>query len=77
MDRRRKREAERIVALPDEQFHAELEKRFGLHLGDIAVVGPRRAYPLGLFVARSFIADRIALDRRRRACDPSDRGAGA
>jgi 2-octaprenyl-6-methoxyphenol hydroxylase len=56
-----KAEADRIVALPDDEFHVELEKRFGLHLGDIAVVGPRRAYPLGLFVARSFIADRIAL----------------
>jgi 2-octaprenyl-6-methoxyphenol hydroxylase len=54
-------EAARIVALPDDEFHAELERRFGLHLGDIRVAGPRRAYPLGLFVARSFIADRIAL----------------
>ncbi|MET0278094.1 MAG: ubiquinone biosynthesis hydroxylase [Pseudorhodoplanes sp.] len=56
-----KEEAARIVALPDGEFHDELEKRFGLHLGDIEVVGPRRAYPLGLFVARSFIAQRIAL----------------
>jgi 2-octaprenyl-6-methoxyphenol hydroxylase len=56
-----KDEAARIVALPDDEFHAELEKRFGLHLGDITVIGPRRAYPLGLFVARSFIAERIAL----------------
>jgi 2-octaprenyl-6-methoxyphenol hydroxylase len=54
-------EAERIVALPDAEFHAEIEKRFGLHLGDIAIAGPRRAYPLGLSVARSFIAERIAL----------------
>jgi 2-octaprenyl-6-methoxyphenol hydroxylase len=54
-------EAERIVALPDPEFLAELEKRFGLHLGDIEVVGPRRAYPLGLMVARSFVAERIAL----------------
>lgn len=54
-------EADRIVALPDADFHAELEKRFGLHLGEIKVVGPRRAYPLGLSVARSFIAERIAL----------------
>src|SRR5213075_2996541 len=30
-------------------------------LGDIGVVGAKRAYPLGLFVARSFVADRIAL----------------
>jgi 2-octaprenyl-6-methoxyphenol hydroxylase len=54
-------EAARIVALPDDEFHAELERRFGLHLGDIGVVGARRAYPLGLFIARSFIAQRIAL----------------
>ena len=56
-----KAEAERIVALPDAEFHAELEKRFGLKLGDIEAAGPRRAFPLGLFTARSFIADRIAL----------------
>jgi 2-octaprenyl-6-methoxyphenol hydroxylase len=55
------REAERIVALPDDEFHAELEKRFGLHLGDIKVAGARRAFPLGLFTARSFIAERLAL----------------
>jgi 2-octaprenyl-6-methoxyphenol hydroxylase len=54
-------EAERIVALSDADFHAELERRFGLHLGEIAAVGPRRVHPLGLSVARAFIADRIAL----------------
>jgi 2-octaprenyl-6-methoxyphenol hydroxylase len=54
-------EAARIVALPDDLFHEELERRFGLHLGEIGVVGARRAYPLGLHIARSFIADRIAL----------------
>ncbi len=54
-------EAERIVALPDHDFHAELEKRFGLRLGDIVVAGPRHSYPLGLWVARSFVADRLAL----------------
>src|ERR1700710_1775154 len=54
-------EAERIVALPDPEFHAELEKRFGLHLGDLEVIGPRRAFPLGLFTAREFIGDRLAL----------------
>jgi 2-octaprenyl-6-methoxyphenol hydroxylase len=54
-------EAERIVALPDAEFHAELEKRFGLHLGDLAVTGARRAFPLGLFTAREFVAERLAL----------------
>ncbi len=56
-----KAEAARIVALPDAEFLAELEQRFGLHLGDLAIAGPRRAFPLGLHVARSFIAERIAL----------------
>jgi 2-octaprenyl-6-methoxyphenol hydroxylase len=54
-------EAARIVALPDDEFHVELERRFGLHLGEIGVVAARRAYPLGLFIARSFVAERIAL----------------
>ncbi|MGD9921300.1 MAG: ubiquinone biosynthesis hydroxylase [Pseudorhodoplanes sp.] len=56
-----KAEAARLVALPDAEFLAELEQRFGLHLGDLAIAGPRRAFPLGLHVARSFIAERIAL----------------
>jgi 2-octaprenyl-6-methoxyphenol hydroxylase len=54
-------EAERIVALPDDGFHAELEQRFKLHLGEITALGARRVHPLGFFVARSFIAERIAL----------------
>jgi len=54
-------EAERIVALADDEFYAELEKRFGLQLGDIEIVGPRRAFPLGLFTARTFIGERLAL----------------
>ncbi|MGZ3291337.1 MAG: FAD-dependent monooxygenase, partial [Xanthobacteraceae bacterium] len=54
-------EAARIVALPDADFHAELEQRFGLHLGEIEAVGPRRVLPLGLWVARTFIAHRLAL----------------
>jgi 2-octaprenyl-6-methoxyphenol hydroxylase len=54
-------EAERIVALPDQEFHRELEQRFGLELGEIEAVGPRRAFPLGFSVARAFVAERIAL----------------
>jgi 2-octaprenyl-6-methoxyphenol hydroxylase len=55
------REAERIMGLPDDAFHAELEQRFKLHLGEITAVGARRVHPLGFFVARSFIAERVAL----------------
>src|SRR5580700_1255329 len=54
-------DAQRIVALPDDAFHAELEQRFKLQLGEIKVLGARRVHPLGFFVARSFIAGRIAL----------------
>ena len=54
-------EAERIMRLDDAGFHAELEKRFGLHLGDISVAGRRAAFPIGFAAAKSFIADRLAL----------------
>jgi 2-octaprenyl-6-methoxyphenol hydroxylase len=54
-------QAERIVALSDDDFHSELELRFGFHLGDVEVIGPRRAFPLELAIARSFVASRFAL----------------
>jgi 2-octaprenyl-6-methoxyphenol hydroxylase len=54
-------EAARIVELNDEEFHDELERRFGLHLGEIKVLDRPRAFPLGYFVARSFIGRRLAL----------------
>jgi 2-octaprenyl-6-methoxyphenol hydroxylase len=54
-------EAARITALSDDQFHGELEQRFGLHLGEITALDKPRAFPLSYFVARSFIAERMAL----------------
>lgn len=54
-------EAVRIAALPEAEFHAELERRFGLELGDISVVGPRQAYPLRFSLARRFVGERLAL----------------
>ena len=48
-------------ACRDDEFHAELEQRFGLHLGEIKALDKPRAFPLGYFVARSFIAERLAL----------------
>ncbi|MBN9596017.1 MAG: ubiquinone biosynthesis hydroxylase [Afipia sp.] len=56
-----RREAARIIELPDADFQAELETRFGLHLGEVEALDKPRAFPLGYFVARSFIADRLAL----------------
>jgi 2-octaprenyl-6-methoxyphenol hydroxylase len=54
-------EAARITALSEDEFHAELEQRFGLHLGEIKPLDKPRAFPLSYFVARSFIAERMAL----------------
>lgn len=54
-------EADRMVALSDEAFHAEVELRFGLELGDLEVVGSRKAFPLSMKIARAFIAPRLAL----------------
>jgi 2-octaprenyl-6-methoxyphenol hydroxylase len=54
-------EAERIMTLPDDAFHAALEQRFKLNLGAIEVIGARRCHTLGFFVARTFVGDRIAL----------------
>ena len=54
-------EAARIVALADQEFHDELERRFGLHLGEVRALDKPRAFPLGYFVARSFIGERLAL----------------
>jgi 2-octaprenyl-6-methoxyphenol hydroxylase len=56
-----RREAARIVDLPAEEFKRELETRFGLHLGELQPLDKPRAFPLGYFVARSFIAERLAL----------------
>ena len=57
----RRSEAARITALGDEEFHGELEQRFGLQLGEVKALDKPRAFPLSYFVARSFIAQRMAL----------------
>ncbi|MGB3387216.1 MAG: ubiquinone biosynthesis hydroxylase [Pseudaminobacter sp.] len=54
-------DAERLVASDDLVFETELEQRFGLQLGEIRVEGKPRAWPLGLTLARAFVAPRFAL----------------
>ncbi|NRG16850.1 ubiquinone biosynthesis hydroxylase [Rhizobiales bacterium] len=54
-------EAEKLVKGDDFTFELELERRFGHHLGEIKLAGPRNAYPLGLTLARSFVKPRFAL----------------
>lgn len=53
--------AERILAGDDAAFTAEVQRRFGGRLGRIAVAGPRAGFPLATEIARSFIADGVAL----------------
>lgn len=57
----RRAEAARIIGLTEEEFHSELERRFGLHLGEVKALDKPRAFPLSYFVARSFVAERLAL----------------
>ena len=57
----RTEDANRLVAEDDLIFELELERRFGLKLGEIRVEGPRKAWPLGLTLARDFVGHRFAL----------------
>ena len=57
----RTEDANRLVASDDLIFEDELERRFGHKLGSLKVVGSKRAYPLGLTLSRSFVAQRLAL----------------
>ncbi|MFX9265456.1 hypothetical protein ABTN90_19440, partial [Acinetobacter baumannii] len=42
-----RKDAARITALSEDEFHAELEQRFGLHLGEIKALDRPRGFPLG------------------------------
>ncbi|MBN9029430.1 MAG: ubiquinone biosynthesis hydroxylase [Rhizobiales bacterium] len=54
-------DAERLLRADDLVFEEELERRFGHKLGRLSVVGDRKAFPLGLTLARDFVAPRFAL----------------
>lgn len=54
-------DARKLVEGDDLVFEMELEQRFGLKLGEIRAVDKPRAWPLGLTLARAFVAPRIAL----------------
>ena len=47
--------------LSEADFQRELAHRFGDHLGALSAAGPRWSYPLGLSLAETYIADRLAL----------------
>ncbi|NJR13415.1 MAG: ubiquinone biosynthesis hydroxylase [Phyllobacteriaceae bacterium] len=55
------KDAARLCAEDPFVFEAELEMRFGHHLGAIRFDGTPRAYPLGLTLVREFVVDGLAL----------------
>jgi 2-octaprenyl-6-methoxyphenol hydroxylase len=50
-----------FLKLNESDFNGELARRFGDHLGCVCATGPRWSYPLGLSLAETYIADRLAL----------------
>ena len=50
-----------LLALPDGEFAAEIERRFGLSLGRIEVLGQRWSYPLRLIHAARYADHRLVL----------------
>jgi 2-octaprenyl-6-methoxyphenol hydroxylase len=57
----RAEDARKLMATDEFVFLIELERRFGHRLGELALEGPRAAFPLGLTLARDFVRERFAL----------------
>lgn len=53
--------APKMMKLSDEDFDAEIARRFGAHLGATRATGPRWSYPLRFHLARSYVKPRFAL----------------
>lgn len=56
-----KGEAERVLALDDEAFAAELDARIGGRFGQISIAGSRQSWPLDVKLPRTLIRPRFAL----------------
>jgi 2-octaprenyl-6-methoxyphenol hydroxylase len=50
-----------LLSLDEADLLDEIERRFGLELGEIALESPVGAYPLNFGVARRFVGERLAL----------------
>lgn len=57
----RKSLVDSFMALDDNTFLAEVSERVGGFLGDASLVGPRFQHPLGLQVAATYTAERLAI----------------
>lgn len=53
--------AQRMLALPMEDFEQELKLRFGTHLGEVKLISGRHGYPLAMYIAETFTGPRLAL----------------
>ncbi len=53
--------AKHICASADDEFLAALSEKFGNHLGKLSVLSPRHAYPLSVYLAKTFVGPRVAL----------------
>lgn len=49
------------LEMPEEDFNAELQERFGESFGKVHLIGGRFSYPLTLSHAKSYVAPRLAL----------------
>ena len=56
-----KREAKRLLSLPEADLLEEVARRFGHELGHLRLEGSLIGYPLSFGVAREFIGKRLAL----------------
>ncbi len=53
--------ADEVMGLPDSEFLARLQERFGYRLGRLERIGKRQAYPLRLIKAKEAVRHRLAL----------------
>lgn len=54
-------DAKRLMAMDEFSFELELEQRFGHKLGEINIASARKAFPLGLTLAREYVKNRFVL----------------
>ncbi|MBA2126166.1 ubiquinone biosynthesis protein UbiH [Hyphomicrobium methylovorum] len=54
-------DAERVLALDDAAFQAELDMRIGGRFGAVSLAGPRQSWPLDIVLPRALIARRFVL----------------
>lgn len=54
-------EAEALLALPREQFMAELQRRYGPHMGRLRLLNEPMMFPVRLMQSRRYVQSRLAL----------------